>query len=70
MLSKAIIIFKISERSTDIDLVRDAVHTKRNLKDRAVRRSDSRQSRSTTRSSQPSVHTSIDNIEQVKRFHN
>lgn len=55
---------QISERSTDIDLVRDAVHTKRNLKDRAVRRSDSRQSRSTTRSSQPSVHTSIDNIEQ------
>lgn len=55
---------QISERSTDIDLVRDAVHTKRNLKGTGVRRSDSRQSRSTTRSSQPSVHTSIDNIDQ------
>jgi len=57
---------QISERSTDIDLVREAVHTKRNL--RTARLSESRLSRSTSRSSQPSVHsthTSNDELDQV-----
>jgi len=54
---------QVSERSTDIDLVREAVHTKRNL--RTSRLSESRLSRSTSRSSQPSTHTSTDEIDQV-----
>jgi len=54
---------QVSERSTDIDLVREAVHTKRNL--RTQRLSESRLSRSTSRSSQPSVHTSTDELDQV-----
>jgi len=59
--------YQVSERSTDIDLVREAVHTKRSRRT-AARTSESRLSRSTSRSSQHhslSLHASADDLDMV-----
>ena len=50
----------MSERSTDIDLVREAVHQKRSLRAAAVRRSSSKSS-----SRLGSTHTSTDDLDTI-----